>query len=71
MSIWGDFQGITGVTGGGRGVQKMQIWGDFQGLTGVTRGGRGVKKLENWGDVIYGWSLMEMNPESNLNPFDF
>ena len=28
MKIWGDFQGITGVTRGGRGVQKLENWGD-------------------------------------------
>ena len=28
MAIWGDFQGLTGVTGGGRGVKKMANWGD-------------------------------------------
>ena len=26
--IWGDFQGITGVTRGGRGVKKLENWGD-------------------------------------------
>ena len=26
--IWGDFQGITGVTRGGRGVKKLEKWGD-------------------------------------------
>ena len=28
MAIWGDFQGLTGVTGGGRGVKKSENWGD-------------------------------------------
>ena len=28
MKIWGDFQGLTGVTGGGRGVKKLENWGD-------------------------------------------
>ena len=28
MAIWGDFQGITGVTRGGRGVKKLENWGD-------------------------------------------
>ena len=28
MVIWGDFQGITGVTRGGRGVNKLENWGD-------------------------------------------
>ena len=28
MAIWGDFQGLTGVTGGGRGVKKLENWGD-------------------------------------------
>ena len=28
MAIWGDFQGLIGVTGGGRGVKKLQNWGD-------------------------------------------
>ena len=28
MEIWGDFQGITGVTRGGRGVKKLENWGD-------------------------------------------
>ena len=27
MAIWGDFQGITGVTRGGRGVKKLKIGG--------------------------------------------
>ena len=29
MAIWGDFQGLTGVTGGGRGVKKLENWGDI------------------------------------------
>ena len=28
MAIWGGFQGLTGVTGGGRGVKKLKNWGD-------------------------------------------
>ena len=28
MAIWGDFQGLTGVTGGGRGVKKLENWDD-------------------------------------------
>ena len=28
VAIWGDFQGITGVTRGGRGVKKLEKWGD-------------------------------------------
>ena len=28
LAIWGDFQGITGVTRGGRGVQKLENWDD-------------------------------------------
>ena len=28
MAISVNFQGLTGVTGGGRGVQKLEIWGD-------------------------------------------
>ena len=28
MAIWGDFQGLIGVTGGGRGVKKLENWGD-------------------------------------------
>ena len=28
MEIWGDFQGLTGVTRGGRGVKKLGNWGD-------------------------------------------
>ena len=28
MAIWGDFQGVIGVTRGGRGVKKDEIWGD-------------------------------------------
>ena len=28
MAIWGDFQGLTGVTGGGRGVKKLENRGD-------------------------------------------
>ena len=26
MAIWGDFQGLTGVTRGGRGVKNWKIW---------------------------------------------
>ena len=26
MVIWGDFQGITGVTRGGLGVKKLEYW---------------------------------------------
>ena len=29
MAIWGDFQGIAGVTRGGRGVKSLENWGDF------------------------------------------
>ena len=28
MAIWGDFQGLTRVTEGGRGVKKLENWGD-------------------------------------------
>ena len=28
LAIWGDFQGISGVTRGGRGVKKFENWGD-------------------------------------------
>ena len=28
MAIWGDFQGIIGVTRGGRGIKKLEKWGD-------------------------------------------
>ena len=28
MAIWGDFQGLNGVTRGGRGVEKLENWGD-------------------------------------------
>ena len=28
MAIWGDFQGLTGVAGGGRGVKNSENWGD-------------------------------------------
>ena len=28
MAIWGDLQGLTGVTRGGRGVKKLENWGD-------------------------------------------
>ena len=28
MTIWGDFQGLTGVPTGGRGVKKFENWGD-------------------------------------------
>ena len=28
MGIWGDFQGLTEATGGGRGVKKFENWGD-------------------------------------------
>ena len=28
MVIWGDFQGLNGVTRGGRGVKKLENWGD-------------------------------------------
>ena len=28
LVIWGDFQGMTGVTRGGRGVKKLENWGD-------------------------------------------
>ena len=28
MGIWGDFQGLTEATGGGRGVKKCENWGD-------------------------------------------
>ena len=28
MAIWGDFQGLTGVIGGGRGVKKLENWVD-------------------------------------------
>ena len=27
-AIWGDFQGLTGVTRGGRGVKFLENWGD-------------------------------------------
>ena len=26
--LWGDFQGLIGVTGGGRGVKNSENWGD-------------------------------------------
>ena len=41
MAIWGDFQGITGVTRGGRGVEKMKNWGDV--IDGWSL--RGIEKL--------------------------
>ena len=28
MGVWGDFQGLTGETGGGRGVKNFEKWGD-------------------------------------------
>ena len=28
MAIWGDFQGLTGATGGGRVVKNRGKWGD-------------------------------------------
>ena len=28
MAIWGDFQGLTGVTGGGREFKKFEKWVD-------------------------------------------
>ena len=29
MGFWGDFQGLTEATGGGRGVKKFENWGDI------------------------------------------
>ena len=28
MAIWGDFQGLTRVTRGGRGLKELENWGD-------------------------------------------
>ena len=28
MGLWGDFQGLTEATRGGRGVKKFENWGD-------------------------------------------
>ena len=60
ITIWGDFQGLTGV--GREGSRKNWTFRvmSSQGIyivrfdIGGDEGKEGVKKLDIWGDVIYG-----------------